>query len=228
MSRTQMTPTATRSRLARSTVAKATIGLMLLGLCAPQAHAKRKYSLTSTVTEEGSWHVNFSCVKVEKAALADNDASTVVVIETTASIDEIDAWIGLDQLSYDAAATREYGADWYTEGNGGRSQFLVFKGEPQPSPAVGTSVEIPLEIFAPEGSITQVFMTDDATETSDEPVLGALVNLDDGNSANANVNVAGGTTNEVIHSCSTVSAPVGMGAIAGLMALGLVRRRRES
>ena len=223
MSRTQMTPTAARSRLARSTVAKATIGLMLLGLFAPQAHAKWVYTLT--FGGGGGW--SFTCVKVEKAPVADNDAQLTVTIGTNAAPEEVEIWMGLEQLVYDDALTKEASASLYSENP--QEQFLVFTAAPQPSPLVGERIEIDLDIYAPDNSLKAIKVSDTAGVTSDEPVEAAFVLVDsDSTSADANVNVSGGTSNEVIHSCSTVSAPVGMGAIAGLMALGLVRRRRES
>ena len=226
MSRTQMTPTAARSRLARSTVAKATIGLMLLGLCAPQAHAKRVYEFTPNSSPgAGDW--SFTCKKVKQAPLADNDAQLTVTIGTDAAPDEVEIWMGLEQFTYDDGMTKTASASLYSEDP--QEQFLVFTAAPQPSPLVGEQVAIDLEIYAPDNSVKAIKVADTADVTSDEPVEAAFILVDGGGtSADANVNVSGGTTNEVVHSCSTVSAPVGMGAIAGLMALGLVRRRRES
>ena len=200
--------------------------LALLGSLMASSAQAAIYSATwnSEPEPDGTW--TFVCQPGSSGAVAAvGDHSTIVGIKVdTPHIDD-SVTIGYERLVYDARLSDDYNERWAS--NNGEWQFFV--ASPVSPPTETVEFDLRLDIQNPT-DMTEVFITNDEPElygVPTTPAFGSIKNKTS-NSADANVNVSGGTSNEVIHSCSTVSAPVGMGAIAGLMALGLVRRRRQS
>jgi MYXO-CTERM domain-containing protein len=133
--------------------------------------------------------------------------------------------LGGERLMYDADASKEYNEQWGTID----AEWQFFRSMPMAPPQDYEPVDFDLNFdFDNVGDTFQVFVTNDTGELYGDVVKPALFTWTNPSTPSADINVSGGTTNEVYHSCSTTSAPAGgAAALVGLLALGF-RRRRQS
>jgi hypothetical protein len=178
-------------------------------------------SWNSEPEPNGTWSA--TCSPGASAAVGDHSTIVGVLVDKPSIDDSV--ILGSERLVYDVRLSDDYNERWAT--TEGEWQFFV--ASPVGPPVDTVEFELRFDIQNPTDA-TQVFITNDEPELYGVPTSPAFgfIKQKTSNSADGNIIVSGGTSNEVVHSCSTVSAPVGLSAITGLMGLTLLRRRRQS
>ncbi|NCG22503.1 MAG: hypothetical protein GWP91_26095 [Rhodobacterales bacterium] len=211
-----------------------TCALLLNGLSATPAYADAWSYVqggvdTNTTIANGTLTTTITMTCIINVDLAwpdpDDTHSLIVGVYTGKSNSYGEVTLGGERLIYDADVSKEYNEQWGTTD----PEWQFFRSMPMAPPQDYEPVDFDLNFdFDNVGDTVQVFVTNDTGELYGDVVEPALFTLTNPRSASADIVVSGGTTNEVIHGCSTTTAPVGgTAALVGLLALGL-RRRRQS